>query len=229
MNKSAIILAILLLTCCNTENEYKTILLKTSGQVEAEPDEASISIQINCVDKNIESAKKCLINKSNALNEKIIGYGISKEDILTTRINLVKDYIWLNNSNVFNGFNASTTINVMIRDLNLLDDLYTNLLSNEELTIGSLTYNYSQIDSLNEIAYLMALDKANSIADELLSELPEKKKVIARISNVEIPKDDIPVEREFKAADAREEMNVNINIGNVIVEQQLYVEYRVYR
>lgn len=190
MKRLIYFLLIITLIGCDTKENFKTIILKTNGYVEIQPDEASIIIRVNCIDKNIKTAKNCLIEKSNKLNSTLTKYDIQKQDILTTRVDLTKDYIWKNSSSVFNGYKASTSINVKIRDLTTLENLYTELLSNQQLSIGGLTFQHSKIDSLNEIAYLNALENANRLADKLLSTLPENNKMVTQISNIEISKSD---------------------------------------
>jgi len=231
MKRISIILSVILLISCNPEKDYKTILLKTSGIVEVAPDEASLSLNLSCVDKNIEQAKACLVSISSMLNEDLLDFGIKKEDILTTNVNLNKDYIWINNSNIFNGYLASTTTRVKIRDLTILDEVYTKLLSNEKLTIGSLTYNHSRLDSINEVAYLNALENANKLADKILSRLPEKNKAITQISNFEITRSEInpePSLRKLEEFEVQDQSQLTVNIGNMIAEKHLYVEFKIY-
>ena len=231
MKRLSILLSVIMLISCNPEKDYKTILLKSSGIVEVAPDEASLSLNLSCVDKNIEQAKTCLLNISSRLNEDLINFKIRKEDILTTNVNLNKDYVWINNSNIFNGYLASTTTRVKIRDLTILDEVYTKLLSNENLTIGSLIYNHSKLDSINEVAYLIALENADKLADKILSRLPEKNKAITQISNFEITRSKINPEpglmknEEFAVQD---QSQLTVNIGNMIAEKALYVEFKIY-
>ena len=231
MKRLSILLSVIMLISCNPEKDYKTILLKSSGIVEVAPDEASLSLNLGCVDKNIEQAKTCLLNISSRLNEDLINFKIRKEDILTTNVNLNKDYVWINNSNIFNGYLASTTTRVKIRDLTILDEVYTKLLSNENLTIGSLTYNHSRLDSINEVAYLIALENANKLADKILSRLPEKNKSITQISNFEITRSEINPEpnlRKLEEFEVQDQNQLTVNIGNMIAEKALYVEFKIY-
>ena len=231
MNRLILILIVISLIGCDTKDNFKTIILKTSGYVEIEPDEANILIQLNCVHKNIMTAKNCLIEKSNKLNNSLTKHGVQEQDILTTRVDLNKDFIWRNNSNIFNGYKASTSLNVKVRDLKILEELYPELLSNQQLTIGGLTYQHSKIDSLNEIAYLRALENANKLADKIISTLPERNKMITQISNIEISKSDNNYKAEFKRLEANYELDkskMTINVGNMIAEQQLYVEFKIY-
>jgi len=231
MNRLILILSVLIMTGCGSKNDYKSLILKTDAFVEAEPDEAVITIQVSCVDKKIESAKKCLIEKTEKLNSDLSSFGILPEDILTTGVTLTKDYIWTDNSNVFNGYNASTSLNVRVHDLKILDGLYTELLSNEQLTLGSLTYYHSKIDSLNGVACLKALEKASLIADKILTQLPEKNKTIIKVSNIEIPENDDTPRLQYKAlevAAASDQSSIIVNTVKIRVEQQLFVEFKVY-
>jgi uncharacterized protein len=231
MKRVFLILPFLMLVGCNPENDYKTILLKASGTVEIAPDEASIIITASCLNKDIRQAKSCLIDITSNLDNDLRSFGIQKEDILTTNVNLNKQYIWSNNSEVFNGYSASTTTSVRVRDLKILDELYTNLLSNDKLTVGSLTYGHSKMDSINNMAYIRALENANMLADQILTRLPEKNKSILQVSNFEITKSESNQEIKYERLAENQELNksnITINFGNMVAVQQLYVEYKIY-
>jgi uncharacterized protein len=231
MKRVFLILPFLMLVSCNPENDYKTILLKASGTVEIAPDEASIMITASCLNKDIRQARSCLIDITSNLDNELRSFGIQKEDILTTNVNLNKQYIWSNNSEVFNGYSASTTTSVRVRDLKILDELYTNLLSNDKLTVGSLTYGHSKMDSLNNMAYIRALENANRLADQILTQLPEKNKSILQVSNFEITKSESNQEIKYERLAENQELsksNISINFGNMVAVQQLHVEYKIY-
>jgi len=232
MKSLPLILSVVLLISCNPRNDYKTILLKTSGSVEIAPDEASIILNASCVDLDIKQAKACLIDITSKLNDDLTNSGIKKEDILTTNVSLSKDYIWRENTEVFIGYRASTTTRVQVRDLKILDELYSKLLSNEKLTIGSLSYSHSKMDSINGVASLKALENANKLADQILSQLPEKSKIITQISNFEISKSESQPELNSKrlevSQEALDQSSITVNIGNIMAVQHLYVEFKIY-
>ncbi|MFB6317219.1 SIMPL domain-containing protein [Saccharicrinis sp. FJH54] len=231
--KKIVIIAILstFLIGCQQNISNKTIVLKASGYVLAEPDQASIDLNLSCVDKNLEKAKSKLINKASTVNDILKKLGIEEKDILTTSLRLNKAYEWRNNSNVFTGYNASSQVHVVIRNLDILGDFYTRFLVMEDLSIGNLTYQHSKIDSLSNEAYLNALENASILADKLLTKLPETNKTIGRISNEQLSTSGPANELMF----AREENNTGISkskmpvsTGNMAVEQTLFVEYVIY-
>lgn len=226
-----LILTIILLVGCNTGRDNKTIILRTTGYIETPADEAIISLRLDCINANIELAKSSLITKSNELNEKLKKYKIDKKEILTTRINLNKAYEWKNNSNVYMGYKASITTSVTIRNLQILDNLYSEFLTNTELTIGDLIYQHSKIDSLNELAYINALKNADKLSNKILSQLNVKNKEIIKISNAEISESENNFEIPIDANDEsflKAKSNLTINIGNMIAVKQIYVQYRIY-
>src|SRR6218665_94048 len=88
----------------SSSSKFKTIMIESVGKVETMPNEASFYINLSCLDKSVASAKDCLVKQSNDLMNKLLGYGIKKEDILTTSVDLQKSYKWMNNSQVFEGY-----------------------------------------------------------------------------------------------------------------------------
>ncbi len=229
------ILSVIILFSCqnnspNERSKFKTIMIKSYGQIEILPDLATFSINLNCLDKSVKFSKKCLVDKSNELNSKLISFGIDQDDILTTAVNLNKNYTWVNNTRVFQGYNSSTRMIITIRDIDKLDEIYTELFENRNLELDGLSYTHSKIDSLKNEAYVDALKKANILADKLLMELPESEKEILKIGNVEISAS-MPETNELKS-DALESSTVQnqsiaISTGTVIVNSTLYVEYQI--
>ena len=214
--------------------KFKTIMIKSFEEVETLPDIATFYISLNCLDKSVKTSKQCLVNKSNELNNKLLSFDIKSEDILTTSVNLNKSYTWRNNTRVFEGYNSSTMIYITVRDINKLDEIYTELLENRNLDLGGLSYSHSKLDSLKNEAYVAALIKSGVLADKLLVELPENKKEILKIGNVEISAS-APEENEsrYEVEYALEEKfisknrSIAINKGRVIVNATLFVEYQI--
>ena len=215
------------------DTNLKTIVLKSNGSVQVKPDEASASITIKCINKNIEAANECLVKESASLKSILVGLGIEEKDILTTQVNLNKSFVWRNNSNVFDGYNASTAVNVTVRDLAIISNFYTELLTHDKFIISSLSYHHSDYETLKKQAYLNALENSNSLAKDILAKLPETSKEIMQVSNVEIKASSGP-SFERKSLQFSEISNdsanagISITVGNMVIEQTLFVEYRIF-
>jgi uncharacterized protein len=233
-------LVVMLLVSCQTDStlaptKFKTMMIKSVGEVETLPDMVSFHINLNCLQKSVKASKLCLVEKSNELNSKLLSFGIDKNDILTTSVNMNKSYSWRNNSQVFEGYNSSTTMHVTIRDIAKLDQIYTELLENRNLDLGGLTYAHSKLDSLKNEAYVDALKKANTLADKLLAQLPASEKEILKIGNVEIsasmPESNQSKEQDgyavAEAAVATQNRSISISKGTVLVNATLFVEYQI--
>lgn len=225
-------ISMIVLSGCYQESNVKTIALKVKGAVQVKPNEASASININCLNKNIQIAKDCLVKESASLNKILIELGIAEKDILTTQVNLNKSYVWRNNSNRFEGYKASTVVNVKVRNLEVIANFYTELLSHEKFTINSLAYHHSEYDKLKNEAYLKALANSNDLAQELLAKLPESEKEIIQISNVEIGSANPLLEhkslRMSEASSDHSAAGISVSVGDMVIEQTLFVEYQIF-
>lgn len=232
-----IFVILLFISCQNKQSidpaKFKTIMVKSVGEIETLPDIANFHIDLNCLDTSIKASKNCLVEKSNDLISLLKSFGIAGEDILTTSVDLNKSYTYRNNSRIFEGYRSSTSVFVTVKNIANLDELYTELLENQNLQLGQLSYSHSALDSLKNEAYVKALEKAGILTDRLLENLPETKKEILKIGNVEIAAS-MP-ERK----DSRYEMEVMeqvqndgaesiaINKGTVKVNATLFVEYQI--
>ncbi|MEJ8755876.1 SIMPL domain-containing protein [Pontibacter sp. H259] len=237
-NILSLLIATLLVSCQTdstlTPGKFKTIMVKSVGEVETLPDVATFHINLNCLQKSVKASKQCLVDKSNELNKKLLSFGIKQEDILTNAVNMNKSYSWRNNTQVFEGYNSSTTIFVTLRDINKLDQIYTELLENRNLDLGGLAYSHSKLDSLKNEAYVDALKKANTLADKLLAELPSSEKEILKIGNVEIsasmPETNQQMEQDgYAVAEVVAPQNraISISKGTVLINATLFVEYQI--
>ncbi len=229
------IVCILVLASCNTssgsDSSFKTIMIRSTGEVETVPDEATFRISLNCLQSTVKSSKDCLVTKSNELIGRLQSLGVPKNDILTTSVDMNKSYTWRNNSNVFEGYNSSTTLIITIKNIDSLDEIYTELLENRNLELGGLSYSHSKIDSLENEAYAKALQKSGVLADKLLEKLPEGKKEVLKIGNVEItssvPEELADANYGIEQAKSVSAQSIGMNSGTVRVEATLFVEYRI--
>ena len=231
------LLTVLLIVSCQPQpaSNFKTIMLRSTGEVETLPDMASFRINLSCLERSVKASKECLVEKSNALSERLLALGIARDDILTTSVTLTKSYTWRNNSRIFEGYKSATALQVKVKDIDTLDEIYTELLENRNLDLGGLSYSHSKLDSLKNSAYVNALKKANTLADRLITELPENEKEILKIGNVKLsaslpqpnrPEQDLGLMAMESSSMARNKQ-IAINTGTILVTATLYVEYQI--
>lgn len=213
--------------------KFKTIMIKSVGEVETLPDMANFHINLNCLDTSIKASKNCLVEKSNELVSMLQSFGVEKEDILTTTVDMNRSYTYRNNTRVFEGYRSTTSVYITVKNIDDLDKIYTELLENRNLELGGLSYSHSKIDSLNNEAYVKALEKASVLTDKLLEKLPETEKEILKIGNIEISAsmpEAINLGYESDAVEQKQSANrssIAINKGTVKVSATLFVEYQI--
>ena len=224
----------LLLVSCRTNTAvqppYKSMMIKSVGEVEVQPDMASFYVNLSCIDKSIEQSKQCLVSQSKNLHSKLIGFGIEEKDLQTGSVTMNKSYIWNNGTRIFEGYRSTTQVFVTIRNIDKLDDVYTSLLGDELLELAALNYSHSKMDSLKNEAYINALDKSMATVDKLLENLPESKKEVMNIGNVEINTQAPELKYRFGNADRMEvdaNQTVAISPGIIRINATLFVEYRI--
>ncbi len=214
-----------------SDPDFKTIMIKSTGEIAALPDQASFHVSLYCMDLSVKDSKNCLVTKSNDLIARLQALGVEKKDITTTSVDLSKSYTWRNNSSVFEGYRSSTSLIVTVKKIEKLDEIYTELLENQNLEMSSLSYGHSDIDSLQNEAYIKALKKSERLADKLLTTLPEKNKEILKIGNVEI-ESSMPKGRQIADGVATEQtavvnQSIGMSSGVAKISATLFVEYQI--
>ena len=206
------------------------MMVRATGEVETVPNMARFTINLSCLDKSIDQARQCLVDRSNRLNQQLLGYGIEENDLLTGAINLNKSYQWNNGVRIFEGYRSTSTLIVTIRNIEQLDQVYTALLGDDHLELSGLNYSHTAMDSLQNEAYANALLNSQATVDRLLEDLPESKKEVMNISNVSYQTSPGPSLRS-SSLDYRfgEEAGsaIAINPGILKINATLYVEYKI--
>jgi len=236
-NILGILLLLFAISSCGTRSERiverlsKKITLNSTGNLSVKPDEANLTIKLKCLYKNIQKSKTCIVNESEKFNSFLLGYGIEVDDIITTSINISKKYEWrLNKKNIFLGYLATMTSSITIRDLSILEEIYTELFENENISIGNLYFSHSKIDSLNNEAYLIALDNANNLADDLIKKMKMKKLEVINIENISFENNqnyyfNENISNNYFESDSRPN-KIKINNGIMNINRKLIVEYK---
>lgn len=236
----SLIAVVLVFVGCSNDHrppakKFKTIKLSTSGKIEVIPDEATLYLQLECLDKNIEQSKTCLIEQSQEITTLLKSFEIQEEDIQTTRINQSKSYSWENYKQVFKGYLSSTSIHLKVRKIETLDKIYTALLGKEEVNINYQNLSHSKIDSLEHEAYLKALNDASMLAKKLANKAGGQDIEVLKMGNVNFTSSNpqglymannesnamLKEDKSFKSKE------VQIHHGKITVSANLIVEYLI--
>jgi uncharacterized protein YggE len=141
------------------------------GKVTAVPDQAMISVSVDTKGNKSADVKK----QNDAAVEKVIqaikAHKLPKEDVQTQRIalNPVYDYEKKKYS-----YNATQTINILLKDLNQYDGLMEDLVDAGINRISNVEFRSSKADQLKTDARKEAMREAKRKAEDYVSVLGQK-------------------------------------------------------
>ena len=224
-----------LVACIPTENDIETqqIVVKAQGRVLVAPDMATLTINIQCLDRDIERSAACLIEKAEWVTQVAKAAGILEYHIQSNAVYQNKEYQWQRNSQVFMGYRSSMQTVLTIKDVSLLNKLYPQLLKDDKVNVQHLQYSRSDQDSLTLIAQERAFNNAERMADNLMRSMAGKKKKLISMGNVESAvrtpqgyhnRNEI---REESMADAAVTNRLQIQSGQIQFTEWVYVSYQV--
>ncbi len=162
----AIISMLILLSCNESQKNSATIKVSGEGKIRIKPDLINFTININFVQPRMADA----VRLSQETADSVVGilkHFAQQNDIKTSNISANKEYNYINNRNVFVGYNAEQNIDFVLRDINQFTDLTAKLLATKINGISQVEFGHSKADSLLREADLLAYDDAQKSAHKL--------------------------------------------------------------
>jgi uncharacterized protein YggE len=111
----------------------------------------------------------------------------SSNDIKTSSISANKDYCYNREKPVFNGYQATQSIDFVLNDLQKFTELTGKLLETRINSISQIQFGHSKADSLFREADLLAYDDAQKSAAKLCNRANVKLGKLIYVSNTEEP------------------------------------------
>ena len=233
MKKIVYIIIALSLFGCNKSDNVKHILvnIKASGEIRLVPDIASLEVNISCTNKDLSKSNDCTKNNIDELFSLLSEYKVDKDDYHSSRINLEKEYIWKKDSQVFNGYKSSSTINILFKNLEIMSAVITKIMTMKNAEVYNLSYSHSKIESFANNAYLKALDNSKTLADEIKNKLTGKSVEVSKISNVSDRfgslESGMLEKKELSSFRSNEPSTIQINPGALKLIKDIYVQYSI--
>jgi len=141
------------------------------GEVEKEPDQATLNISIEAKEPDLITAKKVADDKYRKVLEVIKKAGIADKHIKATRINAQPEYEWRNNSRIYKGERVSRSLAVTIEDLDLVSKLMQDVIEGGVSRIDGMQTGFKDPKALQELALAAAADDAKHKAEFLAKRL----------------------------------------------------------
>ena len=132
---AALIIALPLSAASNADY-IPTISVSGSAEVSMAPDTASFTVTASFVEKTTEEAReKTATLIANAVNILKENYSIPEENLSTEYISASPEYGYVDDERVIIGQRATQSINVTLKDLDSIGDIYTELMALDGISL----------------------------------------------------------------------------------------------
>ena len=156
-------------------DEWRTISVSGVGEVSVEPDIATTFLTVSITRPEAEAALEESNRGINAVIEAIKALGIEDDDIQTANFSVHPSYrwpthwqgSWEDNEPVFEGFVATNTIRVTIRDFDIIGNVLGAATTAGATSIGGVSFSISDSNAAYNQALQLAVEQARSKADAM--------------------------------------------------------------
>lgn len=141
------------------------------GEVEQEPDQATLRISISAKQPTLIATKKLADERYRGVLKVIEDAGIETKGVKATRVSAQPQYEWRNSKQIYTGELVSRSLNIIINDLDKVSPLMQALVENGVSTIDGMETGFKDRKSLQQQALAAAADDAKSKAKFLAERL----------------------------------------------------------
>lgn len=138
-----------------------------SGEVRAYPNQADIVLEAETVRPRMKQAMdetQAAIRGGFAVCSR---YASDSSDLSAGQVSVEKDYKWVKNTQVFQGYRATQSLTLRLKDLRRLGALMEDFSEGKITRISGIWYGHSSLDSLEREAEAKALANARLSAEKL--------------------------------------------------------------
>ena len=158
-----IVLSLLLATsaAAQTSDAPPHVVVTGEGVVKATPDRAWLTIGAETRSKTSKDAQQRNADAMSAVIARIATFGIPKEAIKTTAIDLQLEFDYANGRQSPRGYVARNTVEVRVDDLSKVGEVLDAVVASGATTIHGLRFDVKQRDQLEALALQGAVDNAS--------------------------------------------------------------------
>jgi uncharacterized protein YggE len=199
--------------------EPAQIVVTGEGIIKATPDQAWISIGAESRSKISKEAQQRNAEAMTAVQQKIGTFGIPKDAIKTTAIDLQMEFDYANGRQTPRGYVARNTIEVRVDDLAKLGDVLDAVVNSGATMIHGLRFDVKDRDQISATALQAAVKKAMTKAQAIAA---GSGRAIDRVIKIEELADGAPVPmmRQYAMA-ARADATTPVAPGELEIHAQV--------
>ena len=173
MKKALLILSILFFTMSYGQEVKQVPQINVSGEgkVKVIPDQATIAVTVETKGNNAKDVKKLNDEKIEAVLKFIKKMNLAPADYKTQRVSLNPQYDYEKKKHTYN---ATQTIEILLRDLSKYDELMEGLVDQGINRIDAVTFQSSKLAQYQSEARKLAMKDAKLKAEDYVSVLGQK-------------------------------------------------------
>jgi uncharacterized protein len=200
-------------------NDPPHIVVSGEGIIKATPDQAWINIGVESRSKASRDAQQRNAEIMTAVQQKITAFGIQKDAIKTTAIDLQLEFDYANGRQTPRGYVARNMVEVRVDDLAKVGDVLDAVVASGATNIHGLRFDVKQREQLEATALQAAVKSASSKAQAIAM---GANRAIDRILKIEESSADQPrpMMREYAMA-ARADAQTPVAPGELEIRAQV--------
>lgn len=154
-----------------------SVSVSGNGEIQAEPDQATLSISVIAMEENLAAAKQVADDRYKSVLNVIKKAGIPDKQVKVVNLSMQPQYDWQTGEQRYKGERVTRNLNVTINDLDKVADLMQALVDNKVSTVDSMATGFQNRRELVKQALGLATsdakDKAAFLAEQLDRNLGE--------------------------------------------------------
>jgi uncharacterized protein YggE len=224
-------IALLSLMFCRSDAFAQTaepsqVIVTGEGIVKTAPDQAWISIGAETRSKNSKDAQQRNADAMTAVMQKIAAFGISKDAIKTTAIDLQMEFDYANGRQTPRGYVARNTVEVRVDDLVRLGDVLDAVVGSGATMLHGLRFEVKQREQLEATALQSAVKNAMSKSQALATGAGRGVDRVLKIEELTGGGAPVPMMRQYAMA-AQADASTPVAAGEIEIRAQVRVTVAV--
>ena len=198
-----LLLSLALGTAASAQQSTESQIIVTGeGIVKATPDQAWVSIGAESRAKISKDAQQRNAEAMTAVMQKIAAFGIAKDAIKTTAIDLQMEFDYANGKQTPRGYVARNTVEVRVDDLSKLGDVLDAVVSSGATMIHGLRFDVKQREQIEATALQSAVKNAMAKSQAIAQGANRTVDRVVKIEEISGGGEPVPMMRQYAMAKA---------------------------
>jgi uncharacterized protein YggE len=227
MKKVIVFMSVMFMTLSYGQEikQVPQIIVSGEGKIKVIPDEATISATVETKGNNAKEVKQKNDEQIEAVLKLIKKMNLAPADYRTQRVALNPQYDYEKKKTTYN---ATQTIEIIVRDLNKYDELMEGLVNQGINRIDNVVFQSSKLAQYESDARKLAMKDAKHKAEDYVSVLGQKVGRAMTISDNTQSYNPQPVYARFKTMSAMESDSVpkeTLAVGEITITANVSVNF----